>query len=388
MRVLLDCRMASWSGVGRYTTGLARALARRDDIELVQFVRRGDLPPIAPEDPEGLTADVIAGPGHPFTPRGGWAFATAVGEIGPDVVHAAHFPTPIPDKHPLVVTLHDLTPMVYPSVMPSPFSRAAYRWWNRRAAHVADVITANSRATAADVERLLPASVGKVRVVLHAPDDDLASQPAEPLPDDVVGWLGSAPYLLSMGNTKPNKDLPTLLAAFQIATGSGAAAAGRGGEPRPEGLEDLRLLLVGEEVPAYVAGWLTDPEVARRARFTGRVTDGQLRTLYEGARAFVFPSVYEGFGLPPLEAMTFGTPVVVADAASLPEVVGDAAVRFAPGDPRALRESLLRVLGDATLAADLVARGKERAASFSWARTAQETVAAYHDAIAAAAERA
>jgi glycosyltransferase involved in cell wall biosynthesis len=110
------------------------------------------------------------------------------------------------------------------------------------------------------------------------------------------------------------------------------------------------------------------------------VTDGQLRSLYESASAFAFPSRYEGFGLPPLEAMGFGTPVVAADASSLPEVVGDAALLFPAGDPAALAAALAELLGSPALAADLVERGRERAALFTWERTAAATVEVYREA--------
>jgi glycosyltransferase involved in cell wall biosynthesis len=209
MRVLLDCRMATWTGIGRYTTGLARSLARRDDIELVQLVARGQLAPV----PD--LAEVIAVAGSPLSPLAARGFSRVAREVGSDVIHCAHFPTPIPTVHPLVVTLHDLTPMVLPEVMPSRIKRAVWTWWNRRAAREADLIAANSQHTASDIRRLLPDSDGKVRVVLHATDDALVREPAEALPGDLAAWLGATPFVLSMGNTKPNKDLPTLLAAFQ-----------------------------------------------------------------------------------------------------------------------------------------------------------------------------
>ena len=132
-------------------------------------------------------------------------------------------------------------------------------------------------------------------------------------------------------------------------------------------------------MPAYLAGWLTDGEAAARARFSGPVSDEQLRALYSRAAVFAFPSRYEGFGLPPLEAMALGTPVVVSDAASLPEVVGDAALLVPTGDPTAFGAALTRVLADPALAADLARRGRDRAAAFSWARTAAATVDVYRE---------
>jgi len=227
-------------------------------------------------------------------------------------------------------------------------------------------------------------------VTAEAADDfsaGAAASLAGPLAD-----LVARPYVLAIGNTKPHKDLTTLLRALaQMAPA------------RP----DLRLLLVGAEPPGYLGAPRAGappgaapaappgvpprvplgvppgvpPEVRARVVFTGRVTDTELRTLYAGASAFVFPSRYEGFGLPPLEAMALGVPVVCADAASLPEVVGDAALLFPPGDAAALAAALSRVLDDPALRERLSQAGRERATQFTWQRTAAATVAAYREAL-------
>jgi glycosyltransferase involved in cell wall biosynthesis len=353
MRVLLDCRMATWSGIGRYSTGLARELARIPDLEIVQVTEEGALAPVP--DAEKVTAR-----SHAFYPTGGLELARIAAQVRPDLVHCLHVPTPIPVRHPLVVTIHDLTPLRVPEVMPSVVRRAAYRWWNARAATVAGVLLANSQATAADIHSFFPHAKAHVRVVLHAADDFADGAVAE-LP---AAFAGARPYLLSMGNIKPHKDLPTLLRAF-------AQVDVR----RPE----LRLLLVGRDEPGYAASVLGDTPAARRVEFTGHVDDPTLRALYAGAEVFVFPSRYEGFGLPPLEAMASGAPVVCSDAASLPEVVGDAALLFPAGDVTAAAGAILRLLDDQALRASLVKAGHERVALFTWAATAAQTVTAYRE---------
>jgi len=352
-RILLDCRMADWSGIGRYSTGLARALATRADLELIQVIASGGSPPVA-------DAETASARAHPFAPAGGLELGTIVRRVAPDLVHCLHVPTPIPVRHPLAVTIHDLTPLRIPEVMPSIVRRTAYRWWNARAASVAGVILANSQATANDIHSYFPHAKARVRVVLHAADD-FADGDVSPLPATLAD--GGA-YLLSMGNTKPHKDLPTLLRAFaQINVNH----------------PDLRLLLVGRDEPGYADSVLGDTPAARRVHFTGRVDDPTLRALYAGAEAFVFPSRYEGFGLPPLEAMASGTPVVCSDAASLPEVVDEAALLFPAGDVTAAAGAILRLLGDDALRVSLVKAGRERAALFTWQRTAAQTVMAYRE---------
>ena len=357
MRVLLDCRMATWTGVGRYSVGLVRALASRGDIEVVLAVAAGEAPPV--EDVEQLPA------AHgPFGLAGARELGRIARAASPDVTHCLHFPTPSPAPHPLVVTMHDLSPVLLPGVMPSALKRTVYSTLNARAVSVSDRIITDAAFTVAEIERTFPRAVGKVTSIPIAADDFSAGDVGT-IPPGLVP--AGADYLLSMGNTKPHKDLPTLFSAFE-------RIAARDSE--------IVLLLVGAGDDAYL-----DAHVAAacrpRVRFTGRVSDPELRALYGGAAAFAFPSRYEGFGLPPLEAMAFGTPVVVARAASLPEVVGDAALMFDPGDADGLASALQTVLSDADLRQQLVAAGHARASELTWAKTAEQTVAVYRELLSA-----
>ncbi len=369
MRVLLDCRMTTWTGVGRYTTGLARALAARDDIELVQVCSSDETPPVSP----GPNAGSRRAAAHPFGLRGALELGSLVRAVAPDVVHCAHFPTPMPVRTPLVVTLHDLIPLVVDGVLPSASKRVVYRWWNSRAARRADRIIVPSQATAEDVTRLFADSRHKVAVIPEAVDD-FSSGPIGPAPGAAAESVGR-PYLLSMGNTKPHKDLPTLLRAFCRLARS---------DP------DLHLILVGTQPPGYLRAVLegTPDEIQARVLFTGPVDDNGLRALYAGALTFVFPSVHEGFGLPPLEAMALGTPVVCSNASSLPEVVGDAALLFAGGDVEGLVTALESVIRDQAVRQGLSQAAREYVAHFTWEHSAAMTVAVYGDAVQAFAARA
>jgi glycosyltransferase involved in cell wall biosynthesis len=362
MRVLLDCRMAGWSGVGRYTTGLARALAARGDVELVQICATGEDPPA----PTGAGTEVLAASASPLGVRGAVEIGRLARRAGPDLVHCPHFPTPLPVHLPLVVTLHDLTPLVVPGVMPSRLKRSMYRRWNKRAARLADCVLVPSRATAAEVTQLLGGLDDKLVVTPEAADD-FSSGPVGTLQGALAG-VASSPYLLSMGNPKPHKGLPSLLRAFVRVARQRLT---------------LRLVLVGVEPRGYLdkAGADMPPDIRARVAFTGAVADDELRALYAEASAFVFPSYHEGFGLPPLEAMALGAPVVCSDAASLPEVVGDAALLFPAGDVDAMSQALTQVLADPEEQARLSRVGRERAAQFTWKRTAEATMAAYGEAL-------
>lgn len=352
MRVLLDCRMATWSGIGRYCTGLVRALAQVPEIELVQMIPPKTTPPV-PEAPS------VQASRHPFTIAGSLEFGAVVRRVRPDLTHALHFPTPRPATHPLVVTMQDLTPLVVEGVMPSALRRAVYRRQVARAVHAADRILTPSAHTALDVARFFPGTESRTDVVLLAADDFTSGRVGE-LPGDLQGKR----FVLSMGNTKPHKELPTVLRAFA-----------RLGDP------SLHLALAGVDPGGFAASVLGSDPAAARVHFTGRISDDTLRALFAGAGALAFPSRYEGFGLPPLEAMAFGTPVVTSSAASLPEVVGDAALLVEPGDVDALADALRRVLGDGELAGRLAEAGRARAATFTWAHTARETLASYRRAL-------
>jgi glycosyltransferase involved in cell wall biosynthesis len=144
--------MASWTGVGRYTVGLARALAARGDIDLIQVAAHDERPPVAPhQGARSLTAAK-----HPFSLAGARELGRMIRTVSPDVMHCAHFPTPMPASHPLVVTLHDLSPLLVPGIMPSLPKRLAYRYWNGRAAKIADRICVPSQFTASELTRLFP----------------------------------------------------------------------------------------------------------------------------------------------------------------------------------------------------------------------------------------
>lgn len=212
-----------------------------------------------------------------------------------------------------------------------------------------------SAATRDDLERLFPASRGKTLVT------PLAADPSFAEPVDRPGHPELAqPYVLAVGTLEPRKNLERLLDAWL--------------QLEPAVRDAHELALVGPR------GWDDEAIVAKAqaagARLLGRVSDAELRALYAGAAAFAYPSLYEGFGLPPLEAMAAGAPVLTSNRSSLPEVVGDAAVLVDPTSTDAIADGLRTLLTDRALAGRLRDAGRARAAQFSWDRTAAETLAA------------
>jgi glycosyltransferase involved in cell wall biosynthesis len=277
---------------------------------------------------------------------------------GADVVHAPTLLAPTAVRGPLVVTIHDAVPWTHPETL-TPRGVAWHRRMAERVARRADAVVVPTRAVADTLGAHLP--LRRVEVVGEGVSPDLA------LPDDSDAraarlGLPAGGYLLSLATLEPRKGLDVLIRALPAAPTA------------------LPLLVVGQP------GWGdVDPlELARdqglpaeRVRVLGRLGDADLATVLDRATVLVAPSRAEGFGLPVLEAMQAGTPVVCSDDPALAEVGGDAVVTAPVGDPGALAEALGRVLRDPALRARMVERGRERAATQTWARAAGTLWALY-----------
>jgi len=253
---------------------------------------------------------------------------------------------------PTAVVVYDLVAFVDPNNAQARAARIE-RATIGRAVRRAGAFLCISEATRRDLVARFPAAADRARVVPLAADPRFAT-PGEP------ARLG-VPYVLGVGTLEPRKNLVRLIEAWAALP--------------PSVRGDHVLALVGP------TGWDVDATLAAArahpddVRLLGFVSDEELASLYAGATAFAYPSTYEGFGLPVLEAMAAGAPVVTSSVSSLPEVAGDAAVLVDPYDVRAIRDALASVLADPAQRSELRERGRTRAAAFSWARTAQETLA-------------
>jgi glycosyltransferase involved in cell wall biosynthesis len=368
MHVAIDARLAHYTagGIAHYTLNLARALAElapSDRFTLLRSVRqRADRLPGAGNL---RSAPLLTPPHHRLEQL---TLPLELTRVHSDLLHCPDFIPPFRRRRPAVVTVHDVAFLRFPETLTAQSRR--YYGQVRRAVQSAERTIAVSASTARDLGALVGASPERVRVVHNGLD------PAFRLPPDASAttrvrrrWALDRPYLMFLGTLEPRKDVPTLLRAF-------AAVRARHG--------DLLLALVGRR------GWLYEPifalidqlRLGRAVRPIEDAADAEVPLLLDGATAFAFPSLYEGFGLPPLEALARGVPTVVADTSSLPELVGDAALLHPPGDHEALAAALLRLIEDEALRADLRARGPLRAADFTWERAARETLAVYREALA------
>jgi glycosyltransferase involved in cell wall biosynthesis len=383
MRVGLDATplLGPRTGVGRYVAGLVEALAELpggepEELALVPFTWRGtaDLPRVAPAAPR-LRVGRRRVPARLL--RATWAavaFPPVEWLAGPvDVFHATNFVAPPARRAATVVTIHDLTYLRHPEMVTA--ASARYRDLVPRALRRGATVctpTAAVGAEVADAYRLPPERL--VVTPLGVGPAWRAATPPEP------AWLAAnglpERYLLFVGNREPRKNLPTLLAAYrELLAGRVPGAGGGSGGPVPP------LVLVGP------AGWGEALDLAglpaEAVRTPGYLPEEDLARVVAGAAALVFPSWYEGFGLPALEALACGTPVVATDLPALREVLGDQAELVPPGDAAALADALARVLDDPGGEPARTAR-RARAAAFTWAACARATLSAYHRALEAA----
>jgi glycosyltransferase involved in cell wall biosynthesis len=274
-----------------------------------------------------------------------------------------------------VVTVHDLGYLYYPEA--HTLSQNVYlRWSTRFNARSATRVLADSEATRQDLVSHYQVPADKIRVVYPGWDETLAPVDDPAALAAVRERYGLAqPYLLYIGTLHPRKNLVRLVQAFNLIVQSPA--------PGPQSsVSNLQLVLAGQK------GWLYDELLTEVRRLgladlvllTGYVPENDLSALLSGAQAFVYPSLYEGFGFPILEAMACSTPVICSNVSSLPEVAGDAALQVDPLDVEALAQAIQHVIADEGLRHELVARGRQQIKRFSWQRCAQETLQVFEEA--------
>lgn len=356
MRVAIDARKLHDYGIGTYVRNLIAELARQDDdAEYVLLCNPPDCEVLAAFGPRFRAVPVRAGN---YSVREQWSVPWGLAQSGVDLFHAPHYVVPLVGARRFVVTIHDCIHLRFPEYLPNRAALYYARMMMTMAARRSQRVLTVSQASKDDILHFLGVPSEKVEVIHNALDTRLA---IEPTPDDVARvrerFLLTAPFILYTGNIKPHKNVDRLIEAFSIL--------------RRDGPEDVKLLIIGDEISKYpnLRRLVHKFQLHQHVRFLGFVPDATLAVLYRLAAVFVFPSIYEGFGLPPLEAMAAGAPVVTSNTSSLPEVVGDAALLIDPMDANAIAGAIGRVLGDPGLRQDLVRRGHERVKAFSWERS-------------------
>lgn len=378
LHVAIDARAIGphFPGISRATLGLLRGLHELDHAAEISVVHRYAQRELL--EGSGITRDarfeLVNVDVGPFVPRQQWQISRLARTMGPAVWHAPFYFRPFWGLPPTVVTIFDTIGPDNGRVIQGVRSRLARlsrrllwkvgMWLSVRSA--AHVIT-GSEAARRDLEHTYGLRLPPVTVIPLAADDDFCPPSAEYVARlrTVLGL--PARYVVYVGSNKPHKNLESLVFAWnELVRIQGVGA-------------NMCLVIAGRQDPRYNGARVLGERLKLGAslRFVSDISDADLPALLGGAECFVFPSRYEGFGLPPLEAMACGTPVVSSNRSSLPEVVGDAGLLVEP-DAAGLAGGIARVLDDPGLARDLRERGLRRAAMFSWQRTAAETMQLYH----------
>jgi len=358
MKIAIDARKWRDYGIGTYVRNLVRHLAHLDrETTYFLFCDRADQATLR-DLAENFVPIVDGSSGYGIQEH--ISIPLRVHRLGADLLHSPHYVLPLLCRHRAVVTIHDCIHLLFPEYLPNRLAPRYAREMMGSAIRRSDLVLTVSEASRRDILSFYPSTnPERVEVVPNAIDEAILQDPGEEEMERVrERYQIRGRFVLYAGNIKPHKNLERLIAAFGLL------------KQRP-GHEDVKLLIIGDEVNKYGALRRSVEAAAVRqdVRFFGFVPERTLAALYRLADAFAFPSLYEGFGLPPLEAMACGTPVVTSRISSLPEVVGDAALLVDPYRVDDIASGLERVLGDEALRAGLVARGRERVKLFSWERS-------------------
>lgn len=363
MRIGIDARLVYYSeaGITQYTLRLIQGLAEIDrENEFIILQSRKDKHTIV-NKPNFKRVSLWTPSHHRFEQ---YALRLEISSLNLDVLHSPDFIPPFHRNCQSIITIHDLAFLIYPHFLTKDSAR--YYGQIDQAVKRTDHIIAVSESTKQDIIRLLGVPEHKITVIyesahpIYRPIND-----QEVLKQTKNKYRIPSDFILFVSTIEPRKNLPTLLKAYRQLLDNYKA--------------DAKLVVVGRR------GWLSEDvfilvdklDLAKDVLFLGRVPAEDLLYLYNAAKLLVQPSFYEGFGLPPLEAMACGTPVVVSNVSSLPEVVGDAGLLVDPTDVSELAVAIWRVLTDQALRADLIAKGLKRAQCFSWEKMARQTLQLY-----------
>jgi len=363
MRIGIDARLTHYrqAGISQYILQLIEGLARCDSED--EFVILQSVKSRAPilDRPNFVRRSLLTPSHHRFEQL---TLPVEISAARFDVLHSPDFIPPFHRNCRSVITIHDLVFMLYPHFL----TKDAARYYGQidQAVRRTDAIIAVSQATKHDVMRLLGVPENKVTVIYEAASPVFRPIKMPDLRQRVRGRFGiPGEFILFVSTIEPRKNVSTLLRAFR--------------QFLDVYRREIKLVLAGEK------GWLFDEvfrlvaelKLEKEVIFLGRVSTEELLWLYNTAETLVAPSIYEGFGLTPLEAMACGTPVIVSNVSSFPEIVGDAGLFIDPGCADELMVAMQRILSDSELRASLIEKGLKRAALFSWDKAAQETLALY-----------
>ncbi len=373
MKVAIDIRRMTEFGVGTYIRNVVRTLARLDRES--KYFLIGSPDKVAECSPLPPNFHAVALHGRDDTLKGNLAFRAIVRRLGCDVVHIPHlFWIPRGLSCPYVLTVHDLLEHMYGSRNASSLRRSLHFFLTRRVLRRAARVIAVSQFTKNEIEKLLAIPDDRIEVVYNAIDERFLHGHATEADRELIAqrYLVNYPFILYAGAIRPHKNVVRIIEAF---------SALKSELQKEQQLPDLKLIIIGDDLSSHprLRRTVVRSGVQNDVRFLGFVPIEVLRIFYDVARVFVFPSLYEGFGLPPLEAMAHGTPVVTSNTSSLPEVVGNAALLVNPENVFEIRRGLQRALLDSALREQMKQRGYEQTQRFSWTNSVSTILEIYRE---------
>jgi glycosyltransferase involved in cell wall biosynthesis len=366
MKLFIDARMLGNSGIGRYTQNIIEkmdALAPEIDIQSTIFLNSGDEKYLGQLDHTSLIYPLSRTSIYGLKEQIMLAYYLAA--LKPDLVHFPNFNVSLKKKFPFVVTIHDLIYLKYPGACPNILARIYAAFMIGFACRQARLIITDSQYSKQDLMNTIHVPEKKIRVIYPAVGPKY--QPVRDPKLQLIKYALPEKYILYVGNHEKRKNIPALVAAFS----------------RSQAVQEYKLVIAGKQdlrrKEIYQA--IKDHQVAERVYFSGYINEEDLPALYMQAGMLAFPSSYEGFGLPILEAMACGTPIVCSNATSIPEVSGDAALVIDPFDSTGFANAIDRVLTDQGLRRQLQEKGFQRVKQFTWDNAIQEHIKAYKEAL-------
>ncbi|MFH0821045.1 MAG: glycosyltransferase family 1 protein [Candidatus Peregrinibacteria bacterium] len=367
MKIGIDARMVGvhFTGIGRYTHELIHHLAELPSPhQYVVFLRKDNFDSFSL--PSSQFSKVLADfPHYSWGEQTG--FLRVLNQANLDLMHFTHFNAPLLYRRPFIVTIHDLTLHFFPGKrMNTLLHRLAYHAVIRSVTRRAKKIIAVSEHTKKDLMNVLGLPSEKIEVIYHGISPQFSGAAITPR-TELMQKLGlQRPYFLYTGVWREHKNVAGMIRAF-------AAFNGETGH-------QYDLVITGKFNPSYpeIPRTIEELELKDYIKLTGIVAEGDLAALYRHALAYVFPSFYEGFGFPPLEAMAVGTPVITSNAAAIPEICGEGnALYFDPKNIEDMKQKMQLLATDASVRQRLINRGFERVKQFEWSTTAKKTLELY-----------
>lgn len=372
MKIAIDIRRITEFGVGTYTRNIIRALTRLDHENEYFLLGSPEKAKEIGNLPENFSSIEVA---PPETSKGFFQCHSVLARVGCDLVHVPHlFWLPHHFPCPYVLTVHDVLDHMYRARNGSGLKRLLHFQLTRRVLRNSARIFAVSTFTKNEIQKLFGIEPRRIEVIYNAIDARFLTGHATDADRQMLAerYQITYPFLLYAGRISPHKNLVRIIEAF---------AALKAELAKQDQFPDLKLIIIGDELSKHpdLRRTVVRAGMQNDVRFLGFVPIDVLRVFYDAAKVFVFPSLYEGFGLPPLEAMAHGTPVLTSNTSSIPEVVGNAAVLVNPENLFEMMRALQRVLCDQTLRERLRQAGYEQVKKFSWDHSVSDILAGYRE---------